>query len=303
MTQPKTVSAYRNMVAEKLDLPPSPAILSIDLEEYYNYVPYAEELVAEQNIPKRAHETLPHLLDLLETHGVRATFFVLASIIDNVEPLLGRIVEAGHEIACHGWSHKRVHKMTPEEFRRDVVRSRNRIMSATGVRPLGYRAPSFSMSGETGWAFDVLADEGFVYDSSIAPLKNFFYGGVADAPFGPHRLKNGLVEFPLPVYKLGKFRILIGGGFYLRLFPLWLNRYFLRRYERRYGCPPVIYIHPWEFDDARYNLWDLGAKHPMLAEQGRLMKWIGTYNRHRALKRFDRLLRTRRWTTFQEALT
>ncbi len=192
--------------------------------------------------------------------------------------------------------------MTPEAFRADIRRSRLAIEEATGVRPRGYRAPSFSMSGQTAWAFDVLRDEGFEYDSSVAPLRNFFYGGLADAPPWPHRLKNGLVEFPMPFYSFAGQRIMIGGGFYLRLFPPALNRYFLWRYRRRYGCPPVIYLHPWEFDEARYNLWDLGAQHPMLAEHGRLMKWITTYNRHRAWKRFTRLLAGRRWTTFREAL-
>jgi len=158
------------------------------------------------------------------------------------------------------------------------------------------------VSAETAWAFDVLRDEGFAYDSSIAPLKNFFYGGVADAPFWPHRLRNGLAEFPMPVYTFGPLRTLIGGGFYLRLFPPVLNRYFLWRYCRRWRCPPVIYLHPWEFDDAAFNLWDLKAEHPMLAEHGKLMRWITTVNRRRAFKRFDRLLGTRRWTTFREIL-
>ena len=302
MTERPTGPSYRDLVAERIDVPPDPAILSIDLEEYYNYVPWAEENVEQQGIPRRVHETLPRLLDLLDAHGVQATFFVLASILGNVEPHLVRMRDAGHEIACHGWSHKRVHQMTPEAFRDDIRRSRDAIQAATGVRPRGYRAPSFSMSAETAWAFDVLRDEGFTYDSSVAPLENFFYGGVADAPFWPHRLRNGLAEFPMPVYKFGPLRTLIGGGFYLRLFPPVVNRYLLWRYGRRWRCPPVIYFHPWEFDDAKYNLWDLGADHPMLAERGRLMKWITTYNRRRAFKRFDRLLDTRRWTTFREVL-
>jgi len=106
----------------------------------------------------------------------------------------------------------------------------------------------------------------------------------------------------MPVHEFAGLRILIGGGFYLRLFPLWLNRYFLWRYRRRFGCPPVVYFHPWEFDDRRYNLWDLGARHPMLAERRRLMKWITTYNRKRAWSRFERLVRGRRWTSFREVL-
>jgi len=302
MTERPTGPSYRDLVAERIDVPPSHSILSIDLEEYYNYVPWAERIVDAQSIPQRAHETLPRLLDLLDACGLRATFFVLASVINNVRPHLARIVESGHEIACHGWSHERVHKMTPQTFREDIRRSRDAIEAATGVRPKGYRAPSFSITTDTLWAFDVLREEGFAYDSSVAPLKNFFYGGVPEAPVGPHRLVNGLVEFPMPIYQFAWQRTLIGGGFYLRLFPQVLNRYFLWRYAHRWGCPPVIYLHPWEFDDATYNLWDLGAEHPMLAEHGRLMKWITTFNRHRALGRFERLLRSRQWTTFREVL-
>jgi polysaccharide deacetylase family protein (PEP-CTERM system associated) len=302
MAQSATTGAYADRVAERLDLPPEPAILSVDLEEYYNYVPWAERIVDAQSIPRRAHETLPRLLDLFAARGLKATFFVLASIIENVRPHLARLVAEGHEVACHGWSHERVHRMTPDAFRDDIRRSRDAIGAATGIVPRGYRAPSFSMSAATPWAFDVLREEGFDYDSSVAPLKNFFYGGMADAPLVPHRLKNGLVEFPMPVYQCLGQRTLIGGGFYLRVFPLALNRYFLWRYRRRWGGPPVIYLHPWEFDDPRYNLWDLGAEHPMLAEHGRLMRWITTVNRGRAWRRFERLLDTTRWTTFREVL-
>jgi len=289
-------------VAERFPAPSDRYILSVDVEEYYNHIPDADALPGIGGVPKRAHETLPRLLDLFEERKVHATFFVLGTVVERIEALLGRIAEAGHEIACHGWSHRRVHLMTAAEFAADIARSRDRIEAATGARPRGYRAPAFSMAGSTLWAFDVLRNEGFDYDSSVAPLSNSFYGGLAAAPMWPHRLANGLVEFPMPVYRLGPLRTLIGGGFYLRFFPLWLNRLLLRRYSRRNLCPPVVYIHPWEFDEAKYNPWDVGLEHPCLKERKRFMRWAMTLNRHRALPRFEQLLRGQRWTCFRELL-
>jgi peptidoglycan-N-acetylglucosamine deacetylase len=295
-------SLYNALVDAPFRVDPEALILSVDLEEYYNYVPRADEEIDLEALPKRAAVTLPRLLDLFERCQVKCTFFVLASVLRNVESLIPRILASGHELACHGWSHQRLHQMSPAEFRTDLVRARDTIEAATGVRPLGYRAPAFSVTDSNLWVFDVLRDEGFAYDSSVAPLRNFFYGGLAGAPRFPHRLKNGLVEFPLPIVKLGPLRSLIGGGFYLRVFPSWLNHAFLHRHQARSQSPPVIYVHPWDVDEPKYNVWDCGVSHPSLASQARFMRWTNVVNRGRAFARLERLIAQHRWTSFGEVL-
>jgi hypothetical protein len=110
------------------------------------------------------------------------------------------------------------------------------------------------------------------------------------------------VEFPLPVYRFGPLRTLIGGGFYLRLFPLWLNRYLLWRYERRSGCAPVLYLHPWDYDGAEYNAWAFLPEQSAKARHPRFMKWANTANRSRCWRKFERLVRSRSWTHFREVL-
>jgi hypothetical protein len=153
----------------------------------------------------------------------------------------------------------------------------------------GYRAPYFAVTENSLWALEEIREAGFVYDSSVCPVKNFAYG-IPSAPERPHRLKTGLIEIPLPQTKLLGYRFMVGGGFYLRAYPFWLTRFLLRR--RDSSLPRVFYIHTWEWEDRRLNLWDLGVDLPGLQWKPRLMKWITTYNRRVALERFDRLLST-----------
>ena len=151
----------------------------------------------------------------------------------------------------------------------------------------GYRAPYFAVTEQTLWAVDEIRAAGFVYDSSVCPVKNFAYG-IPDAPEGPHRLTNGLIEIPLPQTKLLGYRFMVAGGFYLRAYPFWLTKLLLRLRDR--SLPRVFYIHTWELDEKRLNLWDLGVDLPGLRWKPRVMKWITTYNRGVALERYDKLL-------------
>jgi peptidoglycan/xylan/chitin deacetylase (PgdA/CDA1 family) len=177
--------------------------------------------------------------------------------------------------------------MDPAQFREDLRRGKAVLEDLTGQVVRGYRAPYFAITEETLWALDEIRDAGFEYDSSVCPVKNFAYG-VPEAPERPHLLTNGLLEIPLPQTRLFGYRFMLAGGFYLRAYPWWFTKALLRM--RDDSLPRVFYLHTWELDDKKLNLWDLGVDLPGLQWKPRVMKWITTYNRPKALKRYDKLL-------------
>jgi len=143
------------------------------------------------------------------------------------------------------------------------------------------------VTDKTLWALDIMGELGIRFDSSVAPVKNFAYG-IPEAPHRPHRLKNGIVEVPMSALNLGPLKLMLGGGFYLRLYPLWLHRLLFAARDARLGR--VLYLHPWELDAAEYNPWDRGMEHEFLRERPLLMKAIQKYNRRDVLKKFDALI-------------
>jgi polysaccharide deacetylase family protein (PEP-CTERM system associated) len=277
---------YADLVAEELNVG-SPTFVSIDVEDYYHEVPGGEDVFRRDGLPSNLARNTDRLLDLLAARGVQATFFVLSCVTDRLLPQLDRIVAEGHEVASHGHAHGRATWMRPEEFREDLRRGKATLEDLTGREVRGYRAPYFAVTENSLWALDEIRAAGFAYDSSVCPVKNFAYG-IPNAPEQPHLLKNGLVEIPLPQTKLFGYRFMVGGGFYLRVYPFWFTRLLLRLRNRE--LPRVFYLHTWEFEDKRLNLWDLGVDLPGLRWKPRVMKWITTYNRSAALERFDRLL-------------
>jgi len=278
--------SYADLVAEELDLG-SPTFVSVDVEDYFHEVQGGEEVFRRDGLPSNLPRNTDRLLDLFAERSVHATFFVLSCLTDRLRPQLDRMVEEGHEIASHGHAHGRATWMKPEEFREDLRRAKATLEDLTGREVRGYRAPYFAVTEGNLWALEEIHAAGFAYDSSVCPVKNFAYG-IPNAPEQPHRLKNGLVEIPLPQTKLLGYRFMVGGGFYLRAYPFWFTRLLLRLRDRK--LPRVFYLHTWEFDDKRMNLWDLGVDLPGLRWKPRLMKWITTYHRSAALDRFDRLL-------------
>jgi polysaccharide deacetylase family protein (PEP-CTERM system associated) len=225
-------------------------VLTIDLEEYFQVHAF------ENVIPRRDWERYPsrvavgtrRLLRLLEEHGVRATFFVLGWVADRQPELLREIVAGGHEIATHGYWHQLIYRQTPSEFAADLRQALEAIRSSVGDdRPLGYRAPGFSITNASLWALDVLRDHGFRYDSSIFPLVAHDRYGLRGAPRFAHRVENGLWEFPLSTWRLGGQNWPVAGGGYFRLYPLWVTRHAIRRLNAT-SQPAIAYLHPWEFD-------------------------------------------------------
>ncbi len=280
------VVPYADLVAEKLDLG-APTLVSVDVEDYYHEVEGGEEAFQRGGLPSNLDRNTDRLLDVFAEHGVHATFFVLSCAAPRLRTQLRRMVDEGHEVASHGYGHGRATWMKPQEFREDLTRAKGMIEDLIGREVQGYRAPYFAVTENSLWALDEIRDAGFAYDSSVCPVKNFAYG-IPDAPEGPHRLANGLIEIPLPQKKVLGYRFMVGGGFYLRVYPFWLTKLLLRRRDR--SLPRVFYIHTWEWEDRSLNLWDLGVDLPGLQWKPRLMKWITTYNRDAALERFTRLI-------------
>jgi peptidoglycan-N-acetylglucosamine deacetylase len=277
---------YADLVEEELDLG-SPTLVSVDVEDYYHEVPGGEEVFVRDGLPSNLARNTDRLLDMFAERDVQATFFILSCAAPRLLGQLDRMVDEGHEIACHGHSHGRATWMEPKEFREDIRKGKATLEDLTGQEVRGYRAPYFAVTEQSLWTLDEIRNAGFAYDSSVCPVKNFAYG-IPQAPEGPHRLRNGLIELPLPQTKLMGYRFMVGGGFYLRAYPFWFTRLLLRLRDRR--LPRVFYLHTWELDDKRMNLWDLGVDLPGLKWKPHVMKWITTYNRGSAAARFERLL-------------
>lgn len=192
------------------------------------------------------------ILELLAKHRARGTFFILGWVADRQKGLVRRIAEEGHEIASHGWGHRKVTEITPAQFRRSVASSKEVLEDIAGAPVLGYRAPSFSIVPGREWALDILAEEGYRYDSSLFPIRRRGYG-YPGAPRDPHILERAtgrLHEFPPATLAGLGMRLPAAGGGYLRLLPLGLITRALRQAEAR-GRPGTFYIHPWEVDPAQ----------------------------------------------------
>lgn len=224
---------------------------TVDIEEYYQVSAF------ERYVPRlrwgefesRVEANVQALLDLLAERGVRATMFVLGWVADRHRGLIRELAAAGHEIASHGWDHRRVTDQAPEEFRDSVRRTKDLLEELTGAPVLGFRAPSFSIVPGREWALDILVEEGYLYDSSLFPIRRSGYG-YARGERDPHWLERAagrLAEVPPATLRRWGNNIPAAGGGYLRLLPLWLIQSAFREAEQR-GVPATFYIHPWELD-------------------------------------------------------
>lgn len=231
--------------------------LSFDVEEYFhalNLRPVAPEAVWE-TLPRRTADSTRGILDQLAAHSVRATFFVLGWVARRDPGLVRAIRAAGHEVASHGMSHKMAGELGPEAFRAEARESKRILEDAAGDRVAGFRASTFSITRATRWAFDVLAEEGYTYDSSVFPVRHDRYGWpeFARVPVRVQTRSGPLLEIPmLTLRRLGSNWPAAGGG-YLRLLPLFLVRRALEEMNAA-GKPGVLYLHPWEFDPGQPRL-------------------------------------------------
>jgi polysaccharide deacetylase family protein (PEP-CTERM system associated) len=240
---------------------------TIDLEEYFQVSAFEARVRRSSwgRYESRVVEQVMNLLDLLARHHARATFFVLGWLAQRQVQLIRAVARAGHEIASHGWDHARVTHQTPLVFRESVRRTKATLEEITGEPLLGFRAPSFSIVPGCEWALDVLMDEGYVYDSSLFPVRRRGYGypgGLPD-PYWLERPGGRLAEIPPTTLQWGGLRLPAGGGAYFRLLPYAVVRAALRQCAQR-GVPGTFYIHPWEVDPDQPRLevsWLTRARH------------------------------------------
>ncbi len=231
--------------------------LTVDVEDYFQVAAFRNDIRVEdwEYYPLRVVDNTLRVLDLLDEFEVKATFFVLGWVAMRRPALVGEIRRRGHEIASHGFGHQLIYEIGPDEFREDVRRSKALLEDLCGEAVHGYRAPSYSITGRNMWAIDILIEEGFTYDSSIYPIHHDLYG-MPDAQRFPHvihRAGGSIREFPISTLQFGlgealQFRLPVGGGGYLRLFPVSLMRYAFNHINEKEMQPAVLYFHPWEID-------------------------------------------------------
>ena len=266
--------------------------LTIDLEDYY-MVSAFESVVTKENWQRhesRIERNTHRVLDILDAangnHGVKATFFCLGWVGERYPYLIREIDCRGHEIACHSYDHQLVYRMTPEQFREDVLISKRILEDAAGKKVIGYRAPSYSITQQSLWALDILGEEGYRYDSSIFPIHHDRYG-IPTAPRFPFLVKldgNGgdgtrapadfermplwepepgepcddcIVEYPISTVKMMGLNIPISGGGYMRLLPYGVIRQGLVKINKDENKPFVFYFHPWEVDPEQPHFSDV----------------------------------------------
>ena len=227
-------------------------IFTVDLEEYFQAHALGNVIGRSEwdYLPPRAEKSTGNLLDFLDECGIQATFFVLGWVADRNRALVREIADEGHEIASHGWSHHRVDRLSPEEFRSEVRRSKSLLEELTGRKVRGFRAPSFSFVPGTEWAMEILAEEGYQYDSSIYPVRRPGYGypGASTEPFRVDTPAGAILELPPATLDVAGFSVPAGGGAYFRHLPYALTSGALRQMEER-GVPGVFYVHSWEIDE------------------------------------------------------
>lgn len=232
--------------------------LSVDIEDWFQVGAFERTIRREDwdGLTPRVERNSDAVIELFGRMGAKATFFTLGWVAERYPSLIRRIVDAGHELASHGWDHVRVFTMTPARFRADLRRTRAVLEDLSGQKVTGYRAPSFSIDGRTPWAHEILAEEGYAYSSSVAPVVHDHYGW-PEAPRFAFRPVAGsaLVELPVTTARLGGRIVAAGGGGFFRLFPYAFSRWAIRQVngERQ---PAIFYFHPWEIDPGQPRVAD-----------------------------------------------
>ena len=227
--------------------------MSVDVEDYFHVAALSDAISRDDwdDMNARVGDSTRRLLDVFDEGDTKATFFILGWVAERHPDLVTEIHGRGHEVACHGYSHRMVYDQSPEVFRGETVRSKAILEDLTGAAVQGYRAASYSITARSRWALDILVEAGFQYDSSIFPVRHDLYG-MPDAPRFPHVLTTDggheLVEFPPTTARILGQNIPAAGGGYFRLYPYVLSRWLLRRVNEHEGQPAVFYLHPWEVD-------------------------------------------------------
>jgi polysaccharide deacetylase family protein (PEP-CTERM system associated) len=272
-----------------------PHALSFDVEEFFQVANFAGHFARDDwdEVPSRIDVGMDAVLGALERHGAHATFFFLGWVAERRPDLVRRCLDGGHEVASHGYEHAFLWDLDPERFVDDLARTEAALEAAGAPRPTGFRASTFTLTRDTWWAFDVLAERGYRYDSSVHPVRHPVYG-VPDFEPGISRVGTDageVIEFPVSTLRMAGRNMPVGGGGYFRLLPGALTRAAVRRIARE-GRPACLYLHPWEFD----------PEQPRVAASA-LSRFRHYLNLSRTLPRLERLLAEHRWAGLGEVLT
>ena len=268
-----------------------PNAMTVDVEDYYQVSAFDSVLERKdwEKQPQRLQHTINRVLEMFSAHGVRATFFTLGWVAERYPQLIREIVDAGHELASHGIEHVRVTKLTPAQFAQDVSRSRKLLEDISGKPVVGYRAPSFSINDSSFWSYEILAENGYRYSSSIYPISHDHYG-LPSAPRFPFRCSGGVIEVPLATYPAFGRNWPCAGGGYFRLLPLVYTRYAFARLNDVERMPAVFYFHPWEIDPDQPRMSGI--------------PWKSRFRHYVNLKKFEgrltRMLKAFRWSRMDE---
>lgn len=251
--------------------------LTIDVEDYFHVSAFEKQSPPQTWAGRecRVERNTDKVLALLDEGNIKATFFILGWVAERYPQLTKNIASLGHEVASHGYLHQRVALQDRETYRQDIRRGKALLEDQIGASVLGYRAPSYSITRQTAWAFDELIEAGFQYDSSIFPMQHDFYG-IPDWPrFGGYAVKNGdqwedssslsenqigIREIPITTLRLGQKNLPIAGGGYFRLLPYSVTRWGLKQINDKEQQPFVFYLHPWEFDPEQPRMQGASAK-------------------------------------------
>ncbi|MCC6198215.1 MAG: DUF3473 domain-containing protein [Burkholderiales bacterium] len=260
--------------------------LTIDVEDYFQVSAFAGKVARENwdSLPCRIEANVGHILDLLAEANVRATFFTLGWIAERYPALIRTIVDAGHEIASHGYDHYRATEQGYGAFLADIRLAKAVLEDLARAPVKGYRAPSFSVGPANDWAFDCIAEAGYRYSSSVYPIRHDHYG-VPDAPRFAYEVRPGLVEVPVATVRVLNANWPAGGGGYFRLLPYKVSRWSLRRVNDVDRQPAIFYFHPWELDPEQPRV-------PGISFKTRFRHYL---NLERTAPRLRRLLCDFRW--------
>lgn len=266
-------------------------VMTVDVEDYF-HVSAFENAIAKSDwdsLSLRVEENTYRLLTLFAEHKVKSTFFTLGWVAERCPKLIKAIVEQGHELASHGYSHQRATEMTKDQFREDVAKSKQILEDISGQKIKGYRAPSFSVNEDNTWIYQILVDLGFEYSSSTYPIEHDLYG-VPSWPRFSHQRPEGILEIPVPTMRKNDVNTGIGGGGYFRLYPYWLSKKRIDNYLKTEQQPYSFYFHPWEID----------PEQPRVAGASLKSKLRHYLNLSRMEGKVVRLLKDYQWDTMEK---
>ncbi|MUH73691.1 XrtA system polysaccharide deacetylase [Psychrosphaera haliotis] len=264
--------------------------MTVDVEDYF-HVSAFDSLFSQKDWPNLEHRVdnnTRRLLDLFDEHGAKSTFFILGAVAEKFPDLVTEIDKRGHEVASHGFAHRRATTQTQQVFKEDVYRSKSFLEDTLGKSINGYRAPSFSINDTNEWAYETLVELGFKYSSSTYPIEHDLYG-VPDWPRFKYDRPEGIIEIPVPTIRKNHKNKGIGGGGYFRLYPYWLSKRRIQKFEQEENAPYSFYFHPWEID----------AEQPRIKDAPVLSKFRHYVNLSKMEGKIVQLLKDHQWDTMQ----